>query len=195
MSAAIDGSRENYERVVEGLGLLSRLSRFDPMLIGTPPLGLAVTDSDIDVACFSSTLDEFRSVATSEFHGQVGFATRIVEWVEPKAALVTFQSRGWTVELFCQTIATVQQVGVRHFLVEQRLLALEPALRPVVRSLKEVGFKTEAAFATALGLSHDPYQAILGLEHLGDDELRQLVRLARLPSRNARTAEVRAEQK
>jgi Domain of unknown function (DUF4269) len=147
------------------------------MPIGTPPLGLAVPGSDIDVACYSPTLEEFVAVATNAFGEEDGFATRLAEWIQPTAAVVVFRSNGWAVELFCQTVPTQQQVGVRHFLIEQRLLALEPGLRPLVLSLKRAGLKTEDAFARTLRLSPpNPYDAILSLEKLDDASLRRIAR-------------------
>lgn len=41
-----------------------------------------------------------------------------------------------------------------------------------IQQLKAVGLKTEPAFADYFGLSGDPYQAMLELESLTDDELR-----------------------
>ena len=81
----------------------------------------------------------------------------------------------WDIELFCQTIPTNQQWGVRHFKIEQRLLNLEPRLKKVVFHLKQNGLKTEPAFAAALGLSGDPYSVILEIEDLNDAELAQLI--------------------
>ncbi|GAA4445379.1 hypothetical protein GCM10023156_04920 [Novipirellula rosea] len=40
--------------------------------------------------------------------------------------------------------------------------------------LKQSGLRTEPAFAEALGLSGDPYVAILGLERSDDTELLEL---------------------
>jgi Domain of unknown function (DUF4269) len=169
--------REPYACVLERLRILERLSQFEPMPIGTPPLGLAVPGSDIDVACYSPTLEEFLTAATDVFGQEDGFATRFAEWVQPRAAIAVFRSNEWAVELFCQTIPTRQQVGVRHFLIEQRLLALEPGLRPLVLSLKRAGLKTEDAFARTLRLSNpNPYDAVLSLESLDDVSLRRIAR-------------------
>lgn len=53
----------------------------------TVPLGLAVPGSDIDVACYSPTLEEFLTAATDVFGQEDGFATRFAEWVQPRAAI------------------------------------------------------------------------------------------------------------
>lgn len=85
--------------------------------------------------------------------------------------IVQFRAHDWDIELFCQSIPTNEQWGVRHFQVEQRLLKFNPKLRSVVQQLKRDGLKTEPAFAAALGLPGDPYESLLELEALSDDEL------------------------
>lgn len=140
--------------------------------------------SDIDVACTSRSLDEFLDVVQAEYGTYAHFASRIARWLEPHAAVCTFWHRGWTFELFCQTLSLREQVGVRHFELERRLLAIEPALRDVVLAWRYTGLKTEEAFARSLGLRFtDPYRAMLDLEGVQDSELRRLAEasLRRLP--------------
>jgi len=94
-----------------------------------------------------------------------------------KAAVrVAFVSQGWEIELFCQAIPIQEQWGVRHFLIEKRLLELLPMLKSKVIELKQSGQKTEPAFAALLQLQGDPYAAMLELEKLSDDELVSLAR-------------------
>lgn len=89
-----------------------------------------------------------------------------------------FFSHGWEIELFCQTIPCPDQWGVRHFLVEQRLLRIEPGLKATIVRLKKNGYKTEPAFAKALRLHGDPYESILALETRDDVELANLIAIA-----------------
>ncbi|NEQ97915.1 MAG: DUF4269 domain-containing protein [Cyanothece sp. SIO2G6] len=89
--------------------------------------------------------------------------------------MVQFHAYDWDIELFCQTIPTSQQWGVRHFNLEQRLLKIEPKLRNVVLGFKQHGLKTEPAFARTLGLPGEPYLSILELETMNDNELAHLI--------------------
>lgn len=91
--------------------------------------------------------------------------------ISTSLVIVQFNAYGWDFEIFCQPIPTNSQWGVRHFRIEQRLLALSPDLRPAVSALKRSGMKTEPAFAETLGLPGDPYVAILGLEQTDETEL------------------------
>lgn len=151
--------------------MLEKLAQFEPMVIGTPPLGLDIESSDIDIACTSSDLDLFRLAVTARFGPQAGFSiANVSKTVEP-AIRASFQSHGWEIELFCQALPVREQHGVRHFLVEERLLRVVPGLQSKVIELKQSGQKTEPAFATLLNLDGDPYEAMLELENLSDEEL------------------------
>jgi hypothetical protein len=167
--------RIEFEQVVEKLSLLTLLREFNPVLIGTPPLGIAIKNSDIDVACSSNDLDVFKMVASSKFSGFDGFRSHDSIVQEQKSVIVNFHAFNWEIEIFCQILPTAEQLGVRHFRIEQRLLNLEPRLKRVVTLLKKNGMKTEPAFASALRLLGDPYSAILELENLDDNDLAKMI--------------------
>ena len=71
-----------------------------------------------------------------------------------------------------------EQWGVRHFRIEERLLAPNADLRRKVLELKRQGMKTEPAFAKVFGLPGDPYEAILRLEDLEGLALQTMIRAA-----------------
>ena len=164
-----------YELAIERLDLIKKLHSFDPIVIGTPPLGIAVDDSDIDIACSSFDLWRFKKCVAAEYDTFSDFQIDFITLQDRKSVVAKFNAFNWEIELFCQSIPTDQQWGVRHFRIEKRLLTLIPTLRTKVLQLKRSGLKTEPAFANALGLSGDPYEAILELEHLSNDELVSLV--------------------
>ncbi|NER22688.1 MAG: DUF4269 domain-containing protein [Symploca sp. SIO1B1] len=167
--------RLEVEQVVQNLSLLVILCEFDPVVIGTPPLGLELETSDIDIACSAKDLARFQKVTSTELSKFDCFQCRHATWQNQKSVIVQFHAYDWDIELFCQTIPTNQQWGVRHFKIEQRLLNIEPKLRGVVLRLKQMGLKTEPAFVHALGLPGDPYSSILELENLSNDELAHLI--------------------
>ena len=167
--------RPDFNRVISELDLLGILAEFDPVVIGTPPLGIATENSDIDIACSADDLERFADLAEQEFASLKGFSKRFLEIHDEAAVVVSFDSSGWEIELFCQRLDIEDQWGVRHFRIEQRLLRLEPRLRLEVHRLKQRGLKTEPAFAKALNLDGDPYQAILDLENETEVSLRKLL--------------------
>ncbi len=169
-------SRPAYAAVLAQLDLLKRLRRFHPRIIGTPPLDIDLPNSDIDIACSAAELKVFLDFARREFSQQDAFTARQLEVRGKPSVVVNFTAQSWEIELFCQTLPVEQQWGVRHFDVEQRLLALLPDLRPAVVTHKQNGLKTEPAFAAALQLDGDPYEAVLQLEKLSDAQLTALGR-------------------
>lgn len=164
-----------YKDVIDELGILTLLAEFDPIVIGTPPLGIATDESDIDIACTSLHFERFSAVVGRAFHQMEAFSLRTVDHLPYPAMVASFAAMGWEIELFCQKIATDDQWGVRHFRVEEKILTLGPHLREVVVELKKEGLKTEPAFARVLSLPGDPYVALLKLEGLDDEHLKRIV--------------------
>lgn len=171
--------KAKYQTVLQDLDLLRVLAEFDPVLIGTPPLGIETDESDIDIACFAPDIENFSLIATENFGPLEEFTQRPLQKETPPALLTSFRFMGWTIEIFCQGVPTGRQWGVRHFHVEQRLLTLDPALRPMMKELKQSGLKTEPAFCKILGLTGDPYHALLELETDTDSTLLQIIEKAR----------------
>ena len=167
--------RLDFNQVVQNLSLLTILHEFDPVIIGTPPLGIALETSDIDIACSANNLAQFKTIIVTKFSKFDRFQCYDSIWQNQNSVIVQFHAYDWDIELFCQMIPTHQQRGVRHFNIEQRLFNIEPKLRGVILRLKQHGLKTEPAFAQALGLSGDPYVSILDLESMSDDDLAHMI--------------------
>ncbi|MES0810635.1 DUF4269 domain-containing protein [Roseibium sp. SCPC15] len=167
--------RARYQDVIENLRLLYRLSEFNPVVIGTPPLGIAIESSDIDIACSAEDLSHFGNTVKLQFGDLQEFRLRSVDHLSNPAVVASFIALDWQIELFCQELETDDQWGVRHFRVEQRLLTIEPELRREVLELKQQGLKTEPAFAHLLKLPGNPYEAMLDLAENSDGELREII--------------------
>ena len=166
--------RPEYRKVIADLSIESALAEYRPTVIGTPPLGIAIETSDIDIACSASDLRQFREVVDTEFGAQRDYRSRQSSPQGHQAVVIAFHAFGWEVEIFCQNLPIEKQWGVRHFRVEQRLLRLAPHLRLRIHQFKQMGLKTEPAFARALRLKGDPYLAMLDLESNSDDQLTAL---------------------
>lgn len=175
--------RPHFETVIQNLDLLGILSEYNPIVIGTPPLGIDIDGSDIDVACCANDLEAFGKFTESMFGNLEGFLVSYIDLRYSPVALISFKFSDWEIELFCQEVKTGDQWGVRHFRVEQRLLDLDPNIRHQIRRLKQLGNKTEPAFAMLLGLKGDPYQSVLDLETKTDDTLQKM--LVRAADRSA----------
>jgi hypothetical protein len=171
-------TRCTYLEALERLDLLSRLAAYDPHVAGTPPLGIALATSDIDVLCHAPDADAFGEDVRRLFGREAGF--RMQQWTADERPIVAaFEAHGWAIELFGHPRPVREQAGWRHFLVERRLLDLGgEAFRAAVLQQRNDGLKTEPAFAAALGLSGDPYAKLLELERQADADLVALLHAA-----------------
>ncbi|WP_076862876.1 DUF4269 domain-containing protein [Bradyrhizobium mercantei] len=162
----------HYASAVTSSAVLERLGQFDPRIVGTLPLGLAVPGSDIDIVCHAPDPNAFADIVWTHYQSADDFA--LYRWTSPPQPVIArFVWDGWPFELFGDRQPVEQQRGWIHFEVERRLLALDDGrLRRAVGSLRAGGLKTEPAFAAALEISGDPYRGLLELAVETDAELR-----------------------
>lgn len=165
LAAGNERQRSAY-RVLTELGLLERLASFNPILVGTVPLGIDIPDSDLDIIC-----------QTADIQAWVTEVSRILkEMNQPfqvevaekngggQAATVCFIHDDFPIELYAENTPSRQQNGYRHMVEEYRILqVLGPSAAVLIREWKREGLKTEPAFARMLGLPGDPYLALLDL--------------------------------
>ena len=170
-AVSIRHDRRSYEEALAECGVLRVLARFDPRIAGTPPLGLDLPDSDIDVLCFAPDAHAFTETVWHNFSNAPAFtAKQLVR--TPRPVVASFEVAGWRIELYGEAVPVEQQRGWRHFAVERRLLDLAGEGLPVaVLALRRLGMKTEPAFAAALRISGDPYLALLDLGEQANETL------------------------
>lgn len=165
--------RPPYHIALERTQILQMLSAFDPRVAGTPPLGIAVETSDIDILCHVTDQPAFMEAVRNIVSSLEDF--RIEQWMHGQRPIIaSFQGEGWEFEIFASPEPVDRQAGWRHFCIEARLLDLGgEAFRGRVMELRHSGLKTEPAFAKALGLTGDPYIGLFELEGLADDALNE----------------------
>ena len=163
---------EDYKSAVTGSAVMELLKPFDPRIVGTLPLGLAVPGSDIDIVCHAPDPNAFADMVWTHYQSADDFV--LYRWTSgTRPAVARFVWNGWPFELFSDQRPVEQQPGWIHFEVERRLLALDDGrLRLAVGKLRAGGLKTEPAFAAVLGISGDPYRGLLELAAEADAELR-----------------------
>ena len=164
--------RPDYSWVIQTLQVLEHLANYTPAVIGTPPLGIAIADSDIDIACHAEDLDVFAAHLTAVFGRLPAFEITRLDVRDVPSLICGFTFAGWQVEIFGQDVPVAAQYGVRHLAIERRLLALLGfGFKARVVALKQAGLKTEPAFARLLGLDGDPYEALLAVETWPDERV------------------------
>ncbi len=161
-------------RALQALDLFGALRAYTPMLCGTIPLDLDIDGSDLDIICEAHDLAAFARDVRAAFASCTGFDLRqeTVQGVPTVSA--NFEFEGFAFEIFGQPHAVEEQNAYRHMVVEARLLEMGgEAARAKIRALKKAGLKTEPAFASYLGLTGDPYGALLKLYGLTGTEMRR----------------------
>lgn len=152
-----------------------RLAGQDTGLAGTFPLDIAVDGSDLDILVQADDPFSMAPILDAAFGHQPAYACRPATVADGPALVAAFILDDLPVEIFVQSLPVERQMAWRHMLVEARLLAIDPSLRPAIRALKQAGIKTEPAFARLLTLPGDPYQALLSLEPMDDGALAGLL--------------------
>ncbi|SDK38039.1 protein of unknown function [Catalinimonas alkaloidigena] len=150
-----------YRALTDG-DILTALAPFDPVLIGTIPLQIDLPGSDLDLACCFAQDDVFIRHLRAHFQHRPDFELKTKLLRSVPTVLVRFNAQGFLVEIFGQPQPVDAQYGYRHMVVEHRILQdRDEAFRNEIVRLKRTGLSTEAAFAHLLGLSGDPYEALL----------------------------------
>ena len=167
-----------YRQAVEAAGIAAALDGLDWAIAGTPPLGLDLEGSDIDIVCAAFDGAAFGGRLGRAFRGFEGFSLR--QWSGGSRAVIAgFRHAGWPFEIFGEPRRLNEQAGWRHFEVERRLLRLGgEQFRARVMAARESGLKTEPAFAAVLGIEGDAYRAMLDIADLDDAGLERLAEVA-----------------
>ena len=159
----VEANQKVYQALMNSK-VLEILKPFDPLVVGTFPLKLETSGSDVDILVHMHG-SETLQMLLNDF-SDVSF--------DSSTANFTFQ--GVAFEIFTQSVDSVKQVASRHFQVEERLLKLGgPEFHQKLMALREQGLKTEPAFAEALKLPGDPFQAMLKIATHSEHQLKNLI--------------------
>jgi len=146
--------------------VLSNISAFDPILVGTIPIEIDIESSDLDIICCFEDKKKFTVSLVEVFGKEPQFTVKEVMINGVASIIANFHLEIFEVEIFGQQIPVKQQHAYRHLLIEHEILrAKGEAFRLEIIKLKRGGYKTEPAFARLLGLKGDPYLALLAYQH------------------------------
>jgi hypothetical protein len=153
--------RQAYE-VLTQYQIIDKLVDYTPILAGTVPINIDIKNSDLDIICCFANENEFDYHVQQQFSNFSEFTIKHTTVNGQETVIANLMADGWEIEIFGQLIPVKQQAAYRHMLIEHHLLKYYgEAFRLKIVSLKEQGYKTEPAFAKALNLKGDPYQALL----------------------------------
>ncbi len=151
--------------------VLEILRDYDPVLVSTVCVDIDIPSSDLDVICEARDLEAFSSFLSSVFGTFRGFSLHRSDR-SPPAIVAQFFHGSWEYEIFGQNLPVERQAAFRHLVQIDRAVGLGGvSWREAIRTFKLGGMKTEPALARCLGMGVDPYDAVLSLEDLSDNEL------------------------
>lgn len=170
-----DSTQADVYQLLVNYRIFQILRNYQPILVGTVPIGIPVETSDLDIICSVQDFNEFERLNKVNFGIYKGFSIsrRTVEGIE--RVKINFTIEKWPIEIFGQNKPTLIQNGFLHMVIEERLLRLfGNKFKEYIIHLKSNGIKTEPAFAKALNIQGDPYLELLSLNNWSDAELRGL---------------------
>ncbi|RUT67820.1 DUF4269 domain-containing protein [Flavobacterium cupreum] len=142
--------------------ILSELAEFDPVLVGTIPINIAIENSDLDIICYWKDKTHFIEKLISLFGNETDFTIRETMINDEESIIANFKKAAFEIEIFGQNIPVQNQNGYRHMIIEYKILQLKgEKFRLEIIRLKQKGYKTEPAFGLLLGLKDDPYLELL----------------------------------
>lgn len=152
-------------KILSDTNALAKLKAFDAILAGTLPLDLYLPDSDLDIICYAEDLTHFEKYITQAFGMYSDYECTIKNIRQTPSVIGRFRYNDFLFEIFAQPVPIQNQYAYRHLRVEYFLLKqYGESLHKQVLALKQAGLKTEPAFAKALKLTGDPYEALLVFE-------------------------------
>ena len=144
--------------------ILEILQTYDPILVGTVPIAIDISSSDLDIICCYQDKTKFKNLLLGSFAHFKDFSLEEKVINDKEVVLAQLIAGDWEIEIFGQELPTREQAGYRHMLIEDMLLTEHgESFREEIISLKKQGYKTEPAFARLLKLTGNPYLELLKL--------------------------------
>ncbi|WP_245987108.1 DUF4269 domain-containing protein [Maribacter vaceletii] len=146
--------------------ILDKLKKYNPILVGTIPIGIDLPESDLDIICECQNHSEFSAYLSENFSDKMEFKLYSIKQNGIKSTIAEFKTDNFLFDIFGQNIPTQKQNAYRHMIIENRILNEKGSkFKQRVKELKSKGIKTEPAFAKLLGLEGDPFAELLKLEN------------------------------
>jgi len=162
----LKSGNERQQKVYQLLiahAIFEKLDKYKPILVGTIPINIDIENSDLDIICYVQNNEQFRYDLVHHFQQEKEFV--ISNNIKFSALKANFFVDDFEIEIFGQKTPTEKQNAYRHMLIEHQIL-LEKGedFRLQIVELKNLGYKTEPAFAKLLSLEGNAYEALLRLD-------------------------------
>ena len=164
--------KQSY-KILKNIKIFKILEEFNPILVGTIPIGVDVDKSDLDIVCEINlkNKDSLKNISTKNFSQFKNF--KIIDTFSTTGVVViNFFVDDMEIEIYASKVSSFETNGYRHMIIEDRILSCcSLKFKEKIVALKKSGIKTEPAFAKLLKLNGNPYEELLNLEFLSDEEI------------------------
>jgi len=158
-------TQQKAYKTLQKVKVFSYLRAYQPLLVGTIPLKINTLKSDLDIILYTTDVVALAEKIKHLFGQHKNFKLNIKDPMQ-HILVCTFVCDAFEIEIYSQNIPTRQQYGFLHLLKEYEILQImPPSFKQKVIALKNLGIKTEPAFAQLLNLEGNPYQALLAYQH------------------------------
>ncbi|WP_152656658.1 DUF4269 domain-containing protein [Oceanobacillus sp. CFH 90083] len=148
-------------KVINQMNIMEDLKIYSPSLCGTVPLGIDTASSDLDIIMEVHDLHSFADKINFLYSSYPLFMLKQKRIRNKSIVKANFIYQDFEFELFGQAQPVSQQYAYLHMIIEKFLLDENPLWKNKIIALKEQGFNTEQAFCHMLGLTGDPYEALI----------------------------------
>jgi predicted metalloenzyme YecM len=160
---------------IKNSGVLEKLRAFNPLVVGTFPLGLSVNNSDVDICVDFQNENDFISSVNSSLASFANFELAPTKINSGTAVIVKFSFENIHFEIIGQHMASCKQIAFQHFQIEEKILKYGQCHGEILNLRAQQGFKTEPAFAKHLCLVGDPYHELLELNKKSIAQLKTVI--------------------
>jgi len=164
---------------ISNLGLMESFSLFNPIIVGTIPIGIDIPNSDVDLI-----VDISNHKISNFFDNFIHENRNLIFELKCKkninnSFISKFETESFNFEIFGECQDTCKQFGFIHMMVENEILRiLGEEFKNSIRELKYQGIKTEPAFCKLLGFENDPYNYLYNLKNLSLDDFSKEIKEA-----------------
>lgn len=153
--------KSGYQALIKS-NVLSHLKKYDPVLVGTLPLDIFVAGSDLDIICYTTNLNLFFNELKENYSLYPKFEIHQKLISNVPSIIAKFHLYEFAFEIFGQNTRIEDQHAYKHLIIEHHILEQKGKdFKNQIISLKQMGIKTEHAFAQLLGLKGNPYDSLL----------------------------------
>lgn len=160
-------------KILKSINIFNILKEFNPILVGTIPIGIDIEKSDLDIVCQINleNKENFKDIIVKYFSQLKKF--KITDkFLSDGIILINFFIDNIEIEIYASELISIETNGYRHMIIEDRFLNYASLkFKEMIIALKRDGVKTEPAFAKLLNLNGNPYEELLNLEFLTDKEI------------------------